>query len=50
MKFFKIIRFYYKSLYAIKLENQNETDDFLDRIHIPSLNQEQVNYPEAHIT
>jgi hypothetical protein len=26
------------------LENLDEMDDFLDRYHIPKLNQEQVNY------
>jgi hypothetical protein len=40
----KIIRSYYKSLYSTKLENLYEMDSFLDRCHIPKLNQEQVNY------
>ena len=40
----KIIRSYYKSLYSTKLENLDEMDGFLDRYHIPKLNQEQVNY------
>ena len=40
----KIIRSYYKSLYSSKLENLDEMDGFLDRYHIPKLNQEQVNY------
>ena len=38
----KIIRTYYKSVYTTKLENLDEMDDFLDRYHIPKLNQEQV--------
>ena len=42
--FQKIIRSYYKSLYSTKLENLDEMDGFLDRCHIPKLNQEQVNY------
>ena len=37
----RIIRSYYKSLYATKLENMKEIDTFLD--HIPKLNQDQVN-------
>ena len=40
----KIIRSYYKSLQSTKLENLDEMDGFLDRCHIPKLNQEQVNY------
>ena len=35
---------YYKNLYSTKLKNLDEMDDFLDRYHIPKLNQEQVNY------
>jgi hypothetical protein len=27
-----------------KLENLDEIDDFLDRYHVPKLNQDQVNY------
>jgi hypothetical protein len=37
------MRSYYKSLYSTKLENLDEMDGFLDRCHIPKLNQEQVN-------
>jgi hypothetical protein len=40
----KLIRSYYKSLYSKKLEILDETHGFLDRYHIPKLNQEQVNY------
>ena len=39
----RIIRSYYKSLYATKLENVKEMDIFLDKYHIPKLNQDQVN-------
>jgi hypothetical protein len=46
----KRIRTYYKSLYSINLENHDELDDFLDRYHIPKLNQEQVNYLNSPIT
>ena len=38
----RIIRYYYESLYATKLENVKEMDTFLDKYHIPKLNQEQV--------
>jgi hypothetical protein len=38
-----IIRSYYKRLYATKLENLDEMDNFLDRYQIPKLNQEQIN-------
>ena len=38
----RIIRSYYKSLYFTKLENVKEMDIFLDRHHIPKLNQNQV--------
>jgi hypothetical protein len=40
----RIIRLYYKSLYSMELENQEEIDGFLDRCHMPKLNQEQINY------
>ena len=36
----KIIRAYYKSLYAAKLENLDEMDDILDRHYIPKLEQD----------
>ena len=39
----RIIRSYYKRLYATKLENVREMDLFLDKYHIPKLNQDQVN-------
>jgi len=39
-----IIRSYYKNLYSTKLKNLDEMDDFLDRHHVPKLNQEQINY------
>jgi hypothetical protein len=46
----KSIRFYYKSLHSIKLENLDEMDGFLDRYHIQKLNQEQVNFINRPIT
>ena len=39
----RIIRSYYKSLYAKKLENVKEMDLFLPKCHISKLNQDQVN-------
>ena len=39
----RIIRSYYESLYATKLENIKEMDIFLDKYHIPKLIQDQVN-------
>ena len=33
-----------------KLENLNKMDDFLDRYHVPKLNQDQVNYLNNPIT
>ena len=32
-----------------KLENLDEIDDFLDRYHVPKLNQDQVNYLNSPI-
>jgi hypothetical protein len=43
----KPIRSNYKSLCSTKLD---EMDDFLDKYHIPKLNQEQVNYLNTPIT
>ena len=40
----RIIRSCFKNLYSTKWENLNETDDCLDRYHIPKLNQDHVNY------
>ena len=39
----RIIGSYFKNLYSTKLENINEMDNFLDRQHLPKLNQDQVN-------
>jgi hypothetical protein len=40
----------YKRLYSTKPENLDEMDDFLDRYHILTLNQEQVNYLNGPIS
>ena len=34
------IRSFYKRLYSTKLENLDEMDKFLDRYHLPKLNQD----------
>ena len=47
----RIIRSYYKSLYATKLENVKEMNLFLDKYHLPKLNQDQennLNRPISH--
>jgi hypothetical protein len=36
--------------YSTKLENLNEMDDFLDRYHLPKLNQIQLNYLNGPLT
>jgi hypothetical protein len=46
----KIIRSYYKSLYATKLENMEEMDNFLHRYQIPKLNEGQINHLKSPIT
>ena len=45
----RIIRSYYKGLYDTKLENVKEMDSFLDKYHIPKLNQDQVNNINRYI-
>jgi hypothetical protein len=40
----KIITSYFKRLYLTKLGNLNKIDDFLDRCHIPKLNQDEVTH------
>ena len=38
----RIIRDYYKQLYANKMYNHEETDTFLERYNFPRLNQEEL--------
>jgi hypothetical protein len=45
-----IIRSFNKSLYWTKLENLDEMYNFLDRYHIPKLNQDQTNHLNSPIT
>jgi len=46
----KVIRSYYKSLYSTKLENLDEMNDFLERCHIQTLNQEQIYFLKKPIS
>ncbi|KAL6088170.1 hypothetical protein STEG23_018085 [Scotinomys teguina] len=46
----RIIRSYFKNLYSTKLENLEETDKFLDRHHIPKLDQDQIDNLNRPIT
>ena len=38
----RIVKSYFKNLYSRKLENLKEMDNFLDRHHVPKLNQDQI--------
>ncbi|KAL6093658.1 hypothetical protein STEG23_011038 [Scotinomys teguina] len=46
----RIIRSYFKNLYSTKLENLEEMDKFLDRYHIPKLDQDQIDNLNRRIT
>ncbi|KAL6045281.1 hypothetical protein STEG23_023107 [Scotinomys teguina] len=46
----RIIRTYFKNLYSTKLENLEEMDKFLDRYHIPKLDQDQIGNLNRPIT
>ena len=46
----RIKRDYYKQLYANKMDNLKETDKFLERCNIPSLNQEEIENMNRLIT
>ncbi|KAL6088264.1 hypothetical protein STEG23_033384 [Scotinomys teguina] len=46
----RIIRSYSKNLYSTKLENLEEIDKFLDRYHIPKLDQDQIDNLNRPIT
>ena len=45
-----IIRDYYKQLYAIKMDNLEEMDKFLERYNLPRLNQEDIESMNRPIT
>ncbi|KAL6064533.1 hypothetical protein STEG23_016378 [Scotinomys teguina] len=46
----RIIRSYFNNLYSTKLENLEEMDKFLDRYHIPKLDQDQIDNLNRPIT
>ncbi|KAL6076002.1 hypothetical protein STEG23_007609 [Scotinomys teguina] len=46
----RTIRTYFKNLYSTKLENLEEMDKFLDRYHIPKLDQDQIDNLNRPIT
>ena len=43
----RIIRDYYKQLYANKLDNLEDMDKFLERYNLPRLNQEKTKYEQT---
>ena len=45
----KIIRDYYEQLHADKLENPEETDEFLDTQNLSRLNKEETENPDRPI-
>ena len=46
----RIIRDYYKQLYTNKMDNLEEMDEFLERYHLPRLNQEETENMNRPIT
>ena len=46
----RIIRDYYKQLYANKMDNVEEMDKFLERYNLPRLNQEEIENMNRPIT
>ena len=46
----RIIRDYYRQLYANKMENLEEMDKFLEKYNFPKLNQEEIENLNRHIT
>ena len=50
MEIQKIIRDYNEQLYANKMDNLEETDEFLEKYNLPKLKQEEIEYLNRHIT
>ena len=46
----RIMRDYYKQLYASKMDNLEEMDKFLERYNLPRLNQEEVENMNRPVT
>ena len=46
----RIIRDYYKQLYANKMDNLEEMDRFLEKHNLPRLNQEEIEYINRPLT
>ena len=46
----RVIRDYYKQLYANKMDNLEEMDKFLERYSLPRLNQEEIENMNRPIT
>ena len=46
----RIIKDYYKQLYANKMNNKEEMDKFLERYNLPRLNQEEIENINRPIT
>ena len=46
----RIVRDYYKQLYAYKMDKLEETEEFLERYNLPKLNQEEIENMNRPIT
>ena len=46
----RIIRDYYQQLYGNKMDNLEETDEFLEKYNLPKLNQEEIENLNRPIT
>ena len=44
------MRYYYKQLYANKMDNLEEMDKFLEKLNLPRLNQEEIENINRPIT
>ena len=50
MEIQKITRDYNEQLYANKMDNLEEMDEFLEKYNLPKLKQEEIEYLNRHIT